>query len=409
LSTETDQEHPCLPGGLIALEQWQAPETSIRKTLRTGVRDILDQLRASIHPEEQAFRSLDDLPLLTPDRLRQYAPPPDAAEVTRAILAQLETREALRGRSVSFLVVPPFSGLASSLADSGRRVITPPDNLLLSEQDARSWWQRQLSGDHWVIPELADFWLRHRSGLSLLKELFALLASDKAGTGLIGCSSWCWQFWANYLPELPVAPVTPAPLDGERLVRWLDHLARSQTGQSLTVRMTHDGLYVLPAPEQAGQIKYSSFAQDLASLARGNPGVALAIWRRALRARPEAESEGDDVKSEGDLEAVTSSGPGCWVAPLDQLSLPAVPQSVGRHSSHVLHALLLHEGLSEEQLALVTGLSHREVDLTLGRCQRAELVTVADTGTYFHVTPLGYPAVRKYLLSRGYPADGFGE
>ena len=41
------------------------------------------------------------------------------------------------------------------------------------------------------------------------------------------------------------------------------------------------------------------------------------------------------------------------------------------------------------------------------RFQRADLVTQGDTAGAFRVTPLGYPAVRKYLQSRGYPVDGF--
>jgi len=55
----------------------------------------------------------------------------------------------------------------------------------------------------------------------------------------------------------------------------------------------------------------------------------------------------------------------------------------------------------------VTGLPGQEISLSLARFQRADLVTQGDTAGAFRVTPLGYPAVRKYLQSRGYSVDGF--
>src|SRR5690606_39740650 len=57
LTTDTDQDHPCLPGGLIPLDQWKSPETSVHKTVRAGFQDILEQLRSSITPEGQIGRA----------------------------------------------------------------------------------------------------------------------------------------------------------------------------------------------------------------------------------------------------------------------------------------------------------------------------------------------------------------
>lgn len=406
MTSETAQENPCLPGGLIALDQWKTPETSVQKTLRSGLRDILQQLRAGMTPEDQAFESLDDLPALSHAKLGRYAPQPEAGELAGAInecLASLR-QGGTHNRQVSFLVAPPFSGIQGALRASGLRVISPPDNLLMAEKDIPGWWDEQLAGDDWVVPELADFWLRHRSGMGLLKEFFARVAMEGAGKGMVGCSSWCWQFWVQYLPELHVAPLTVAPLTDDRLTRWLAFLASGKAGGPLTARMTNDGLYVLPAPEEGCERKYSDFARDLATMARGNRGVAHAIWQRTLRARAEEDTENGDKEEKKDSSA---NGPSCWVAPLEQLSLPAVPQSNGRQPGHILHALLLHNGLTSEQLQLVTGWPGQEISLSLARFQRADLVRQGDTVGAFRVTPLGYPAVRKYLQSRGYPVDGF--
>ncbi|MCS5560658.1 MAG: hypothetical protein NZ764_03090 [Marinobacter nauticus] len=402
--TDNNQaDHPCLPGGLIPLEQWRVPETSVRRTIRSGLRDILDQLKAGIHPDEQAFRSLDDLPTLSERQIQDYAPVPDREELARALLNELEQlrRSGGQSRKASFLVAPPFSGIAEALGASGRRVIAPPDNLLMPERDITGWWDHQLQDDDWVIPELADFWLRHRSGLGLLRELLARLARDKVGEGIIGCSSWCWQFWAQYLPELHLAPLTPSPLSGDRLTNWLGHLAGERSQGPLTARMTQDGLYVLPAPTGDDERKYSLFTRDLATLARGNPGVALAIWRRTLRARPEDEAQ---QQGEGDAH---QEGRQCWVAPLDQLSLPAVPQSSARQSGYLLHALLMHGGLSLGQLELTSGLPGEELRIALSRLERADVVTGDEQEGIFRVQALAYPAVRRYLQSKGYPVDSF--
>lgn len=403
MTNETAQDHPYLPGGLISLDQWKTPESSVRKSVRGALNDIVMQLRVGISPEEQAFQSLDDLPVLAGEKLREFAPEPDPGLLAKALqeqLGQLQQAGTQR-RNVSLLVTPPFSGVAEALCHSQRRKLTPPDNLFMTEQDAAAWWNEQLAGGDWVVPELADFWLRHQSGLNLLREFFARIALDNAGNGVVGCSSWCWQFWIQYLPELSLVPYTLAPLTGEQMTRWFDYLASGRGEHQVAARMTHDGLYVLPAPEEKTTAKYSSFTQDLATLARGNRGVALAIWQRTLRARPEKDSE------EEEKEPAVIAGRQCWVVALDQLSLPSAPHSTGRQPGHVLHALLLHGGLTTEQLHLVTSLPEQEVCLTLAKLLRADLVNLNQASGAYEVTPLGYPAVRKHLQGCGYPVDGF--
>ena len=127
----------------------------------------------------------------------------------------------------------------------------------------------------------------------------------------------------------------------------------------------------------------------------------LAIWRRTLRARPEDEAQ---QQGEGDAH---QEGRQCWVAPLDQLSLPAVPQSSARRSGYLLHALLMHGGLSLGQLELTSGLPGEELRIALSRLERADVVTGDEQEGIFRVQALAYPAVRRYLQSKGYPVDSF--
>lgn len=403
------------------MDQWALPETSVRRSVMGAVQHVMNQLRAGMSAEDESFQSLDDLPELSADQQRQVAPEPDfmlQAEVLAEYLDQMRTQTPVM-RNVAFLVAPPFSGIKEMLAaypqvkvsgkesgESARSIITPPDNLLLDDGQAASWWDQQDLSGHWIIPELADFWLRHVSGLSLIRELFRRLSVDSAGQGIVGCSSWCWQFWDSYFPNARLTPLVPAALSAGHLGSWLCDLSTSKGGSQIGARMTNDGSYVLPLNDEPDgkKRKYSGFLRDLAAESRGIQGVALAIWQKALRARPEdgAESEKDaETPFDGPVQ------PKCWVVPLNQLSFPVVPQASGRALGFVLHALLLHNGLDQQALALVSGLSGHELGDVLARLARADIIIRNESDKSWQVTALGYPTARRHLQSWGFPVDSF--
>lgn len=413
--TETD--FPALPGGLITPDQWVLPETSVRRSIRGAIRQVLEQFQAGMSVDESPFQSLDDLPELSASQRRRFAPAPDYAALAQVLhqCLQAGASESKSARDVAFIVAPPFSGIREALVrfpvacpgdGEGWSVIAPPEQLLLGDEEASAWWDAQDLQRPWVIPELAHFWRRHLSGLALIRELLRRIACGQAGRGIVGCSSWCWQFWASYCSDISMAPRAPAPLNADNLGIWLDYLTRTSNPEPVTARMTNDGLYVLPlAGEIEGKsIKHNGFLRDLAATSRGIPGVALAIWQRALRARPEDDAELDETAGDDHTGATRSR---CWLVPLSQLSLPAMPQSADRGHGLVLHALLLHDGLTVPDLSLVTGMSGHELAHALARLQRAQIVTAGDSGGDWHVTALGYPAVRRYLQSWGYPVDHF--
>ncbi|WP_372985877.1 hypothetical protein [Marinobacter sp.] len=420
MKDENTTEHSLsLPGGLVPVDQWKLPESSVRRTLKDALRHLMAQLRAGISPDEEPFQSLDDLPSLSDKQTGHIAPNPDFTCLAQAVLASLDElrqAEALH-RDVALLVAPPFAGIREALVrlpglgagagegKAGRwHLVAPPDNLLMNREEARRWWDGQDLSGPWVIPELADFWLRHSSGFAVVRELLQRVASGQVGPGLVGCSSWCWQFWESYLPDAHFGALTTAPLDAERLGHWLEYLASSRGQRPITARMTNDGLYVLPVenPPDVGRRKHSGFLRDLATASRGIPGVALSIWQHSLRARPEDDMEA----AEGGGEQ-KSQGRSCWVVPLDQLSLPAMPKSADRAIGFVLHALLLHDGLDDERIALVTGIRQPELQLALARLARADVVFFGEASGRWHVTPLGYPTVRRHLQGWGYPVDAF--
>lgn len=425
-TNNTDES--CLPGGLIPTEQWAQPQTSVRRSLKDAIRHALQQLQAGVSQAEEPFESMDELPELSAAQQRRLAPEPDYSRLAEAIACGLKQArsEGSLSRDVVCLVAPPFSGVPQALVRFSEpekpdsiesdgeqwRIIAPPKTLLFDDREARDWWDKQDLSRPWVIPELADFWLRSLAGLALVRELFRRIANGDTGAGIVGCSSWCWRYWGHYLENAQMSPWTPAALDAERLGAWFTHLASGSGKSSVVARMTGDGLYVLPCPEtdeaengkNTKKRKYSTFLRDLAATSRGNPGVALAIWQRSLRARPDDDTKLDEAD---DKTRKQSKAADCWVVPLGRLSLPSMPQSKESVTGFILHGLLLHNGLDMESLEAVTGVSAYELSLVLSRLKRAELVTCDPIDAHWQVTPIGYPTVRRHLQSWGFPLDQF--
>lgn len=425
--TNDNKADSCLPGGIVPAEQWTLPQTSVRRSLKDAIRHALKQLRAGVSQTEEPFESMDELPELSAAQQKQLAPEPDYSHQAKAIACGLAhaRSEGSLSREVACLVAPPFSGVQQALTrfsepgqpiskegDQVWNIISPPDSLLFDDQEASEWWDRQDLSRPWVIPELADFWLRRLSGLALVKELFRRMADGDMGVGIVGCSSWCWRYWGHYLESAQMSPWAPAPMDEDRLGVWFTYLASDSGKSSVTARMAGDGLYVLPLPEtEEGENsksrkkrKYSTFLRDLAATSRGNPGVALAIWQRCLRARPDDDAKLDEAGDQSDKQSRSAD---CWVVPLGRLSLPSMPQSKESTTGFVLHGLLLHNGLDTVSLEAVTGVSTHELSLVLSRLKRAELVVQDQSDGYWRVTAIGYPTVRRHLQSWGFPLDQF--
>lgn len=399
---------------LVSLASWQVPAASVQRTLRDAFSTFVGHFREPFQGGADTFEVEPDIASLSRYQLRRFAPDPDRQ-------SQAESLGLALGRywgqgasgapdSVTCLVTPPYTGVAENLAWLAEqrewRLITPPDDLLLSELDAEAWWdQQQLSEGPWVIPELARFWLRHRSGLALLRVLFGRLAAQPQMPGVIGCTSWCWSFWGRYLPGLALAPQTLPPMTSDRLAGWLSALPGHRQASPLTVRQTNNGHWVLIGNGDADSegLKRSNLLRDLAAVARGNAGVALALWRKSLRARPDESLEEND--DNGEMTTVAPGERRCWVIPLEHLTLPSVPSGASREMTGILHTLLLHDGLDERELAIALPLPDARLRLLLHNLARNELIECLDTR--WGVTALAYPSVRRSLHGAGYPVDGF--
>ncbi len=396
------------PGGLISLADWKLPSASVKHTLKDALRSAWVRLHQGYRHEANDFARQPEMAAVTQLQLRRLAPGPDWEARASALGSALKHFTPGQAPSNSVLLVaPPFSGLRQPLnvlaERHGWQIIAPPEDLLMSQDAAAAWWDRQPLEQPWVIPELAKFWLRNYAGLAVIRELLSRVASAHCAPGVIGCSSWCWSFWQRYLPDLPVPIQTLAPMGAEELAIWLEALPGNASRPPLRVRMANNGDWVIPLKEgpDLGAGRSSSYLRDLAALSRGNPGVALAIWQRALRARP------DDDQLAGDDETPSTTGAAtrdCWVVPLDQVNLPTL-STVSRPMTSVLHSLLLHDRLTADRVALVTGLGSLDTLRALRWLERYELVS--SDGVGWQVTPQGYPWVRRQLQGDGYPVDSF--
>ena len=107
-----------------------------------------------------------------------------------------------------------------------------------------------------------------------------------------------------------------------------------------------------------------------------------------------------------------------------------MPVSSERNLGLVLHALLMHDGLTIADLALVTAVPEPDLSLVLARLARADIIGCDKPGqdaafdlrrpeqqslayqemapdASWRVTPLGYPGVRRDLQNWGFPIDSF--
>lgn len=251
-----------------------------------------------------------------------------------------------------------------------------------------------------AIPRLERWYLRHEQGLASVRALVERLVRQRRRT-LIGCDSWAWAFLqrAMGVEETLGKPLTVAPWDAGRLSELFHS---SGLLQRLTFKQEANGGDVFPPPPADGDRNRSTppetsqLLRNLAARARGNPGVALALWRNALRSRPE-----DDDR----YVVATTDRPTLWLATPSDLVLPQLPGGLQRLHQFLLHALLLHSGLPE---CCLLELLPYPADQVLRRLSelRAARIVVGDEEQW-RVSESAYPAVRAQLQDEGFLADAF--
>ncbi|WMC11939.1 hypothetical protein PU634_06105 [Oceanimonas pelagia] len=248
-------------------------------------------------------------------------------------------------REVRFLLDPPFSTTASIARDWAEwrqwPRLTPPTRAQLNEANVMAWWQGQQVRGPWLIDDLARYFLRTARGMVFLRRLLVLLVQGAFGTGLVVCNSWTYRFVVQGFEPGIGAVYCFAPASAALL-------------RELGVKGTERQL------------------ARLAARARGNAGVALALWG-------------------GQHE---------------QQALPQIPVWADDNAAFILYALLLHRGLDEPGLQQVLPIMAPErLAARLLRLAGAGLVQQNSTG--WQVSPAAYGEVREFLAGREHGLDDF--
>ena len=260
----------------------------------------------------------------------------------------------------------------------------------------QSWHRTWASGDKpWVLPRLERCFLRHANGLDLVRHFLEAAASGRAGKGLIACDSWAWAFLRRVWPLPQPFALTLQAFDGQALARLFSLLGAPKGKRRVSFRNARSGQETLSVPYQGDGC--SEELIRLAAHCRGNPGTARDYWRERLRSTPDADVDLDQDEGE------SANGEVIWVSAA--LAQPTLPNDAAEDVALLLHALLLHGGLTEPALAEVLPLSRQRSMATLCRLQQLEVAEWSNGE--WRVAALAYALVRDWLRGRDFLTDDF--
>lgn len=335
----------------VPLGEYKTPADTVQRTVTTRLSAFLGRLGLPEKKKEAPKEKGADLQALPQKVLKAAAPEPKWRDAAAALHRALrKTFSEQSDRAAAVVVGAPFSGHAEALVTlakaAGWPIVPPPSLRQVLKADLE--WVDSLARTTppWVMPLLEKSFLRHERGLALVRRLLADSVSGRLGKGIIGCGSWAWAYLQQISAEADVFPALSAQaLDARRLQRWFSRIApKDSQGR---------GFRFKPAGEATELLSSSRSGQDdakgdinrlftpLAAYSRGIAGVALSIWRSALRKTP--GKTGADSKGTDPADVIR-------VLPLSEVTLPSMPPLDRPTGAFVLHALLIHNGLSEQIL-----------------------------------------------------------
>lgn len=312
-------ERPSAPASTVIQQAWSHVRTLFGRTDSDETEDVAQ-----------------DFP-----HYREFALPPAVAAIDAA------WQEATDAPRVRFVISPPFSGTGAVLRAWAEqhhyRTITPPSIAQLSSADTELWWQQQQVGDRpWLMDEFSSFWLRTTEHLAFVRALLPRLLRGELGQGVVVIDSWTYAFLQRAWP----------------------------------LALPHCYCFAAATPELLQQVGITASDKQLRKLtaqARGNLGVALALW---------AVAQSSDKRA------------------------PSLPSEADDSTAFILYSLLLHHGLQGEHLQWVLPmLAADQLDVQLLRLQQHGVVEYDDQ--VWRVTAYAYREVRDFLSGRGYWLDAF--
>lgn len=252
-----------------------------------------------------------------------------------------------------------------------------------------------------VIPKLERRFLRTRDGLHEVRQLLDRLSLMERRI-ILGCNSWAWQFLRKSceIDLIFATPITFQAFDKNRLRSWLGTLALDSADDAkLCFRSTSSGQDVFGNGE--GEAEVSAFMTELAKASIGVPWVAWHLWKDSLHIATPVDDNGDEDEKTNPTQSAqpeTDTRDTIWVK---DIRPPSVPSRTDQNALLVLHALLIHGGLTQDQIVQTVPLvTYTHV---LASLKRSGLID--QTGELYRCRPAAYPVIRGGLKDSGYPVD----
>lgn len=398
----------------ISTNDFTLPAGTIQTTFKTRFLSFLKSGRASKSMDDTLKpESLESLPLEFLDHL---APTPDWKDEALSLDEKLLPWCESPGNNFVLILNVPCSGNATVLkywaAEHGYRIIDPPNPRDLLKPDEKWFAQFENPDTIWVLPALEECWLRHESGLWLVRQFFRRLLSGQLGPGVLGCGSWAWAFFRHALGVSAPVSLTVRPFDAETLRSWFSALAFKKNHRKIHFLQADNGNLVLscgvessnsqnrkPSQKPDQKTEQSFFLKDLAAFSYGIPGVAMAYWRASLQLEPDTTEPENTGKNADPVRSTI------WVKPWMNVERPGLPSAMKRHHAFILHNLLLHNTLDMDTLSKLLPAGHHLFDQCFYDLSDNGLISFSEN--QWQVTPKGYPVVRGFLKTEGFLSDDF--
>lgn len=402
-------------------EDYELPTEHIQKATVSAWRLFKKRLKDE-DPSQTLFKAEKDLHSLSEVRLAHFVPSVPWHEVAANLdktwhdwpdkkASQTQTS------AVKFVVGQPFSGHAHIVSIFGKRrharILTPPtyQQILHNEQ---AWFEEIKSlNEFWVLPNLERCFLRHANGLNFVRQFLSKAANGDFGHGVIACDSWAWEFLKRTFTWPANEVLTLQAFNAERLTSLLTNFAK-QSHMHLCYLQAKNGQQVVGDAVNMEQQKEEFTA--LAAHCRRNFALALSYWQNRLYDElfdavkedppsevPEADQSASDDKQFTQKSPKTASSKTLWVANMP--SEPSLPFGNQEAYFLVLHALLLHGGLSQIYLEQVLPYSLTRCQALLAQLAQSNLVQCTDQCWY--LKPTAYITVRRLLVAQHYLTDRF--
>lgn len=233
-----------------------------------------------------------------------------------------------------------------------------------------------------VIPALEQCFLRCIHGWTSIEDLQKRIVQDRSRFWIIGCSTWAWAFLDRvchigaYLEQSQRFP----KLSPKDLREWLSPLLK-------------EAVMVMDAPRSAGKPKETgdrtAYWKDLADLSEGLSTIAAELWLRSVGIREEDLPQAEDA----------ALAPGDLLLCLQKPFLPRLA-SLSQADRYLVHAVLLHGGLTQQQLAVSLGDSDTEVRSRVQVLRRARVLQQQDG--VLTLRPGHFPRLRTELKSNNF-------